>query len=49
MNIFWVQITFTGLTGLVGFDQFGYRSDFTLDVMTLTEEGLQKVLPLFAL
>ncbi|CAG2165428.1 unnamed protein product [Oppiella nova] len=37
-----IIITFRGLTGLVDFDQFGHRSSFTLDVMTITDSGLQK-------
>ena len=37
------KITFRGITGLVGFDQSGFRSSITLDVMTLTSDGLQKV------
>ncbi|XP_054152427.1 glutamate receptor ionotropic, kainate 2-like [Oppia nitens] len=36
-------ITFRGLTGLVDFDQFGHRSSFTLDVMTISDDGLQKI------
>lgn len=36
-------ITFQGITGSVSFDQLGFRSSFTLDVMTLNEEDLQKI------
>ncbi|XP_025016477.1 glutamate receptor ionotropic, kainate 2 isoform X1 [Tetranychus urticae] len=36
-------ITFRGITGLVAFDQLGFRSSFTLDVMTVSEDGLQKI------
>ena len=36
-------ITFRGITGLVGFDQLGFRSSFSLDVMTISETGLQKI------
>ncbi|XP_054163278.1 glutamate receptor ionotropic, kainate 2-like [Oppia nitens] len=38
-------ITFRGITGLVGFDQSGFRSSVTLDVMTIDLEGsgLQKI------
>ncbi|KAK4337133.1 hypothetical protein RND71_043892 [Anisodus tanguticus] len=32
-----------GITGSVSFDQLGFRSGFTLDVMTLNEEDLQKI------
>lgn len=38
------QITFRGLTGLVDFDQWGHRSSFILDVMTISNDGLQKVI-----
>jgi len=37
------QINFRGITGSVGFDQSGFRSSITLDVMTIDSEGLQKV------
>jgi hypothetical protein len=37
------KITFRGITGLVGFDQSGFRSSFALDVMTISTDGLQKV------
>ncbi|XP_054154145.1 glutamate receptor ionotropic, kainate 2-like [Oppia nitens] len=36
-------ITFRGITGLVGFDQSGYRSNFALDVMSIFPDGLQKI------
>ncbi|RWS26385.1 glutamate receptor: ionotropic kainate 3-like protein 2, partial [Leptotrombidium deliense] len=36
-------IVFRGVTGLVSFDQLGFRSAFTLHVMTLAEEGLQRI------
>jgi hypothetical protein len=42
--VIFCQITFRGLTGLVDFDQWGHRSSFTLDVMTISDDGLQKVL-----
>ncbi|XP_045449891.1 glutamate receptor ionotropic, kainate 2 [Melitaea cinxia] len=31
-----------GLTGVIKFDHQGFRSDFTLDIIELTREGLQK-------
>src|SRR6218665_3785953 len=37
------QIVFHGVTGAVGFDQQGKRTNFRLDVVTLTRSGLQKV------
>jgi len=36
-------ITFKGVTGLVSFDQKGFRNLMTMDVITITEEGLEKV------
>ena len=36
-------ITFKGVTGLVSFDQKGFRNSMTLSVMTTTEQGLTKV------
>lgn len=36
-------ITFKGVTGLVSFDQKGFRNSFLISVMTTTEEGLVKV------
>ncbi|XP_076178431.1 glutamate receptor ionotropic, kainate 2 isoform X2 [Ptiloglossa arizonensis] len=32
-----------GLTGLIKFDTAGFRSDFQLDVLRLTEDGLKKI------
>lgn len=32
----------TGLTGLVKFDHEGFRTDFKLDILELTAEGLMK-------
>ena len=32
-----------GLTGLVKFDQYGLRTDFTLDIVELHKSGLEKV------
>lgn len=32
----------TGLTGLIKFDHEGFRSDFKLDIIELTSEGLIK-------
>ena len=32
-----------GLTGRVRFDQFGIRTDFTLDIVELHRSGLEKV------
>lgn len=37
------QITFQGVTGIVGFDQQGKRNNFILDVVSITSKGLQKV------
>lgn len=37
------QITFQGVTGMVGFDQQGKRNNFILDVVSITKKGLQKV------
>lgn len=37
------QIAFRGITGLVDFDQLGYRTSFALDVMTITINGFVKV------
>lgn len=31
-----------GLTGVIKFDHQGFRSDFTLDIIELTRDGLQK-------
>ncbi|KPM07336.1 hypothetical protein QR98_0058270 [Sarcoptes scabiei] len=36
-------ITFQGMTGLVGFDQQGKRNNFTLNVLSMTKQGLQTV------
>ncbi|KAI1298750.1 Glutamate receptor ionotropic, kainate 2 [Halotydeus destructor] len=36
-------ISFRGITGLVSFDQLGFRSSFNFDVMTISETGLQKI------
>lgn len=36
-------MAFRGLTGLVDFDQLGYRTSFSLDVMTITIDGFMKV------
>lgn len=36
-------VTFKGVTGLVSFDQKGFRNKFTISVMTTTEQGLEKV------
>ena len=41
------QITFRGITGLVGFDQSGFRASVSLDLMTVDEQGLQKVILCF--
>ncbi|KAK5649935.1 hypothetical protein RI129_000964 [Pyrocoelia pectoralis] len=35
--------TFNGLSGPVEFNQFGYRTHFNLDVVSLTESGLHKI------
>ena len=32
-----------GLTGLIKFDTAGFRSDFQLDVVRVTEDGLKKI------
>lgn len=32
-----------GLTGVIKFDHQGFRSDFTLDIIELTREGLKKI------
>ena len=32
-----------GLTGQIGFDSLGFRSDFNLDIIELKKEGLVKV------
>ena len=32
-----------GLTGLVKFDQYGLRTDFSLDIVELHKSGLEKV------
>lgn len=34
---------FRGLSGLVAFDEFGQRSTFTLDVLTLTRQGVESI------
>ncbi|UXI15496.1 Death-associated protein kinase 1 [Sarcoptes scabiei] len=36
-------ITFQGMTGLVGFDQQGKRNNFTLNVLSMTKQGLQTI------
>lgn len=37
------SLSFKGLTGLVAFDQSGRRSGITFDVMSLSEQGLEKI------
>lgn len=37
------QSEMQGLTGLIKFDTAGFRSDFQLDVLRLTEDGLKKI------
>lgn len=32
-----------GLTGVIKFDHQGFRSDFTLDIVELSREGLKKI------
>lgn len=36
------QVEMKGLTGVIKFDHQGFRSDFTLDIIELTRDGLQK-------
>jgi len=36
-------VTFRGLTGLVAFDQAGIRTGVSLDVMSVTNDGIEKV------
>ncbi|KAJ6217244.1 hypothetical protein RDWZM_008401 [Blomia tropicalis] len=36
-------IAFRGITGLVDFDQLGFRTSFSLDVMTITIDGFIKI------
>ncbi|UXI16918.1 hypothetical protein NH340_JMT02861 [Sarcoptes scabiei] len=36
-------VAFRGITGLVDFDQPGYRTSFSLDVMTITVDGFMKI------
>lgn len=43
-NLFqFAQIAFRGITGLVDFDQHGYRTSFSLDVMSINIDGFIKV------
>lgn len=37
-----MQTEVTGLTGLIKFDHEGFRSNFELDIVELTPEGLTK-------
>lgn len=37
------QTEMEGLTGLIKFDTAGFRSDFQLDVVRVTEDGLKKI------
>ena len=36
-------VSFKGLTGLVCFDQGGFRSNFEVDVMKITEKGIMRI------
>jgi len=38
-----VQTQFEGLTGSVRFDEKGRRAEFTLDLIELTVDGIEKV------
>ena len=38
-----LQVETKGLTGDIKFDRRGFRTDFTLDVIELKQEGLVKV------
>lgn len=37
------QVEIDGLTGLVKFDEEGFRSDFEIDILELMSHGLEKV------
>jgi ionotropic glutamate receptor len=37
------QVEMTGLTGTIKFDQHGLRTDFTLEIVELKKDGLNKV------
>lgn len=38
-----LQVEMRGLTGVIKFDHQGFRSDFMLDIVELTREGLKKI------
>jgi ABC-type amino acid transport substrate-binding protein len=38
-----LQTVFRGLSGLVSFNEFGQRSSFTLDILSLKESGIENV------
>lgn len=37
------QVSFSGITGPVKLNSEGYRTEFTLDIIELHEEGMKKV------
>ena len=42
--LFLLQVEMTGLTGIIKFDNQGFRSDFILDVIELnTKDGLKEI------
>lgn len=41
--MFVMQVEMKGLTGVIKFDHQGFRSDFMLDVVELSREGLKKI------
>jgi ionotropic glutamate receptor len=38
-----LQVEMRGLTGVIKFDHQGFRSDFVLDIIELSKEGLKKI------
>ena len=37
------KVEMDGLTGKIKFDQYGFRTDFQLEIVELKKKGLQKV------
>lgn len=43
MTFFILKVEMRGLTGVIKFDHQGFRSDFVLDIIELSKEGLKKI------
>lgn len=43
IKISFIQVEMKGLTGVIKFDHEGFRSDFALDIIDLTRDGLRKI------